>query len=133
MKHQRHDGDEDQRAPDLVGEHPVEPVADRLAGGRKFGGDGLLDGGDGRVAALDGGTAPIHAGGVQPLPGGGDGLFDLFGVMTGAGGQGPFIAQDEKGFGPRLGPLFLEGLGEQAGERVGFLHQRGGSSQNCLG
>jgi hypothetical protein len=66
LEHERHDSDEDQRAPVGVGDDAIEPVAERFGIGRLGGGRSLVDGTGARVAAFDGDGAPVDAERFEP-------------------------------------------------------------------
>ena len=125
LEHQRHDGQEDERAPDLMRQDAVELVAEGLARGRQFGGDGALDGRDAQVAAFDGRAAPVNAGGIEAAAGGGDGFLDGGGVMLQAGSEGLLVAENEQRFGCRLRAPLVEGPGQQHGNGAGLRLERG--------
>ena len=65
LEHEHHNGQEDDCAPHLMRQDAVELVAEGLAGGRRFRGDGALDGRHGHIAAFDGHASPVNPGGIE--------------------------------------------------------------------
>ena len=112
----RHDGQEDECAPNLMRQHAVEPVAEGLARRRQFGGDGALDGRDAQVTAFNGGAAPVNARGVESAAGGGDGFLDRGGVMLQARSQRLLVAENEQRLRRRLRAPLVKSPGQQHGD-----------------
>src|SRR5581483_3828704 len=124
LEHDGHDGDEHERAPELVGEDAVEAVAEGFLVDARLGDDLLMNGHDGAVAGFDGRGTPVHTGDVETGARGFDGVEDVGGIMFETGGEGLFIAEQQERLGGGLKAMFAKAFGQKAGERFNLGIQR---------